>query len=359
MVEEENKKKIEDLQKELLEDKVQLKGIDADEKQIYEEKRIERMERIKNVKELYDNAKTMMDELLQGDFQLHGIDPKEKVENDKYRQERMEKFNKLKKTVDQTSRLLEEIQQAPTLKKVNEQELKQHREEKQKAIEKLKSFSSILEEISLKNPIENLEKIDQKELENLKEEKQRRLKVLNDANFHLNQFGSILEEISSKEFKLNPVDEKELKEHDKDRKQRLRDVGKIKTKMDLIISLVEDIAKDIKPNLSEDMKNELLEKFEISNIYLKKISKNKTEKLEKLTGIDEKLYRVEQIFHEMEGASLKPIAEDVKKEFEQEKLKRAEEVSKIQKNIEAKFDISNQLLKEIKEASSLEHITDE
>ena len=122
MVEEENKKKIEDLQKELLEDKVQLKGIDADEKQIYEEKRIERMEQIKKVKELYDNAKTMMDELLAGDFQLHGIDPKEKVENDKAKQARMEKFNKLKETVDQTSRLLEEIQQAPTLKKVNDNE---------------------------------------------------------------------------------------------------------------------------------------------------------------------------------------------------------------------------------------------
>jgi hypothetical protein len=317
------------------------------------------MKKIQDVKDLYDNAKSMLDELLKGDFDLHGIDPKEIEEHNKFRQERMDKFKKLKETVDQTSRLLEEIQQAPQLKKVDEQELKQHQEEKENAIEKLKSFSLILEEITSTNPIESLEKVDQKELKNMKEERKQRLKVLNEANFHLNQFGSILEEIAGKEIKLNPVDKQVLKELEKDKKERMKDINKIKTKMELILSLVEDISKEIKPDMSEKEKMELLEKFEISNFYLKKISKNKTEKLEKLTGIDEKLFRVGQIFNEMQGKSLKPIAEEVKKEFEQEKLKRAEEISGIQSSIKAKFDISNQLLKEIQEAPGLEQITDE
>ena len=101
-MEEENKKKIEDFQKELLEDKITLKGIDANEKQLYEEKRKERMKKIEDVKTLYDDAKTMMDELLEGKTELKPIDFKDKTDYEKYKQERSEKFKKLKETVDQT-----------------------------------------------------------------------------------------------------------------------------------------------------------------------------------------------------------------------------------------------------------------
>ncbi len=358
-MEEENKKKLEDIQKEIKDGEKKLYGIDAEAKQLYEDNRKERMKKIEDVKVLYDNAKNMMNELLEGKVHLHGIDSKDKAEHDKNRQERLEKFNKLKETVDLTQNLMQEIQSAPKLKKIDEQELKKHNEAKEKAVEKLKSFSLILEEIISKSPTENLEKIDHKELEEIKRKKEQRLKTLNEANFYLNQFGVILEEISGKELKLTPVDEKELKDHEKDRKQRLNNIGKIKTKMELIIALVEDISKEIKPNLSEDMKTELLEKFEIADNYLKKISKDKTEKLEKLTGFKEKLGKVEKMFIEMKNTTLTPISDDVKKEIEQESIKKKKKISEIQKIIKAKFEISNTLLKEIQDAPSLEHISDE
>ena len=159
-MEEENKKKIEDVHKEIQDGGVELHGIDANEKQLYEEKRKERMKKIEDVKDLYDKAKNMMNELLTGKIELKSIDAQEKKKYDKNRQERLEKFKKLKETVDRTQILMEEIQDAPKLKKVDEQDLKQYKEEKEKAIEKLKSFSSILEEITSKDPIENLEKVD-------------------------------------------------------------------------------------------------------------------------------------------------------------------------------------------------------
>ncbi len=357
--EEEKKKKIVDIHKELLENKVQLTGIDADEKILYEDNRKERMSKIEEVKDLYKKSKSILNELLEGNVHLKSIDFKDKAEYDKNKQKRQEKFQKLKENVEQTQNLMEEIQHAPELKKIDEQELQEYKIEKEKALEKLKSFSSILEEITSKDPKEILERIDLKELEEYDKGTKLRLKIFNEANFHLTQFGSILEEISSRKIKLSSINEKELKEHEKDRKQRLKGLGKIKTKMDIIISLVEEISKDIKPNLSEEMKTELLEKFEIADKYLKIISKNKTEKLEILTGLKDKISKVEELFIEMKNTTLTPISNYVKSEIEQEKIRKEKEIGDLHKKIQAKFEITNQLLKEIKETPSLEHISDE
>ena len=180
-MEEENKKKMGSIHKEI-QDGVELHGIDANDKQLYEEKRKERMKKIEDVKGLYDTAKSMMSELLEGKIELKSIDSEDKEKYEENKKERDEKFKILKETVDRTQNLLEEIQQAPILKKVDELELLRFKEEKNKAIEKLKSFSSILEEITSKKPLESLEKIDHKELEEYEEIKNQRLKMINEAN---------------------------------------------------------------------------------------------------------------------------------------------------------------------------------
>ncbi len=362
MSDEEKKKEQMDLHEEIHAGK-ELKKISGEELHEINKNRQQRLDKIEEVKEIYDNAQNMMKELTQGSITLSAVPEEDKKTHEFEKQKRLADLESLKENIVTTSELLDEIKEGTNLAHVSSNIKDEYEKGKQeridllfKADKQLINFGNLLDE--LKDDTSKLQPISASDTEQRNKQKELQKEEFKKATEHLNSFGTILSEISQGKSQLQKIDDKELEEYQQDKQKRLSEISQLKSKIELATSLIGDMTKELKldPLDQDQLKDELLSKFQIASNYLKKIESEKTAKLEEVTGLRKELDQMGELFAEIKTASLQPVSEDIKKEISKDKLERQKDVEEIKQKLLAKFDVTASLMAEIQEAPALKEI---
>jgi hypothetical protein len=201
--------------------------------------------------------------------------------------------------------------------------------------------------------------VDPVEQEAHEEARRNRLIAMKEEVDQFKQFGTILEELSSGQYILQKIDEKELAAHRQATEARMETVLNLKSKIEIATELIDEITNEmeLEPIQKENLKQELFVKFELANTYLGKIRSEHAEKFKKLSSLQSKIGKIQDLFSEMKDTKLQPISLTEKEQIAKEQKERREQITQIETKIAAKFDITNRLLQEIHSAPILKEIS--
>ncbi|MHA1521073.1 MAG: hypothetical protein ACTSRK_12895 [Promethearchaeota archaeon] len=330
-----------------------------------EELRVKRLEKIKKLQNLFENAQTMMSEIQSSHVILQPVPEEEKFKYQQDKEKRLETITKLRENIDLTSELIKEINEKTPLKSISEEDRDKYEANKVKRMEMIKkankqltSFTSVLDEITVGSNIP-LKSIDPQEQAEYEKKKAQRIENVKRAGEHLTAFGTLLGEITSETPRLKKIDEADKNAHEQAKIKRMEEIQKIKKRIELASGLIDDIVSDLtlQPEQKEGFKTELLERFEVASSYINRIEKEKGEKFQEMTGLKNSMKKIPALFEEMKGQSLKPVDPEEKVVHEKAKSERMVEIDQIKKTVLAKMDLTTSLMDEIHSIPTLQKIS--
>ncbi|MHA1745277.1 MAG: hypothetical protein ACTSWW_04720 [Promethearchaeota archaeon] len=359
-----NKEKhIPDLHKEIIAGK-QLEKSNEQEMEEMNRDRKARMEKVAEVKILFDNAQSVLDELLSKPASLSKVPEIDIKAIQMEKTKRLQQIETLRDTFTITNQLMDEIKGGVNLspppksdQNLDAQEKAQRMDLFLQANTQLQSFGTIVDEIS-RGEFE-LQKVDPVEQKAHEEARRSRLVAMKEEVDQFQQFGSLLEDLSSGQHTLQKIDEKELAAHRQATEARMETVLNLKSKIEIATELINEITNEmeLEPIQKENLKQELFVKFELANTYLGKIRSENAEKFKKLSSLQSKIGKIQDLFSEMKETKLQPISLTEKEQIAKEQKERKEQINQIETKIAAKFDITNKLLQEIQSAPILREVS--
>ncbi|MCK5343972.1 MAG: hypothetical protein KAR20_11240, partial [Candidatus Heimdallarchaeota archaeon] len=276
MSDERNKEQISELHEEIKGGKQSdLEKPDKQEMEEMARDRQERLEKVAQVKSLFDTAKSMLEELVSSPVSLSKIPEIDLKAIQIEKATRLKQIESLRDTLTTTSELLEEIKGGVHLSPPPKSEQDLHKKEKAQRMDlflqantQLASFGNIIDEIS-RGEFE-LHKVDPAEQEAHNQARLKRLEEMREEVKQFSQFGDILEELSRGQFSLHKIDEKDLTEYQKIKEARMETVLNLKSKIEIATELINEITEEfeLEPTQKENLKQELFVKFELANTYL-------------------------------------------------------------------------------------------
>ena len=186
----------------------QLKASNKQELEDMARDRQERMEKVTQVKVLFENAQSMLDELVSSPVSLSKVPEIDLKAIQLEKATRLKQIESLRDTLATTGQLMEEIKGGVHLSPPPKSEQDLHNKEKAQRMDlflqankQLTSFGNIIEEIS--HGEFELQKVDPVEQEAHNKARLKRLEEMRGEVEQFSQFGDILEELSSGEFSIH------------------------------------------------------------------------------------------------------------------------------------------------------------